>query len=337
MVIIALLDCDEGLFQVGNQVIHVFKTNRKPNSFGMDIGQFLSAFRELDVGGCRRVDNERTGVTDVCLETEYFYGFQELDNGCAVVLFKAKTQDCAGTLGEILGGERLVLAVFCVRVIDPRNFGARFQKFYNLFSRLYRFRKTFRKGFNSKKHQVRIERGDGTAQVIQVNGADTAGERRIREHVVKTAGYALLRHQEMRLAVELWELSVFPVELAVFYNGTGNHVAVTRKALGGRINNHVGAKIKRIQQVGGCHRVVDNQRDSVLVGDICDRFDIQNGGVRVGDRFDVDYLGVFFNECLEICRIVRVFYNVILDARLSESYLTPVSPKICSKLSKDPP
>ena len=76
MVIIVLLDCDEGLFQVGNQVIHVFKTNRKPNSFGMDIGQFLSAFRELDVGGCRRVDNERTGVTDVCLETEYFYGFQ---------------------------------------------------------------------------------------------------------------------------------------------------------------------------------------------------------------------------------------------------------------------
>ena len=137
MVIIALLDSGEGLFQVSNQVIHVFKTNREADGFGMDVGQFLSAFRELDMGGCRRVDNERTGVTDICLEAENFNGFQELDNGGAVVLFKAKAQDCAGTLGEILGGERLILAFFCVRVIDPRNFGARFQKFYNLFSRLY--------------------------------------------------------------------------------------------------------------------------------------------------------------------------------------------------------
>ena len=93
---------------------------------------------------------------------------------------------------------------------------------------------------------------------------------------------------------------------------------MTRKALGGRINDYIGPEIKRIQQVGGCHRVVDNQRNSVLVGDICDRFNIKNGGVRVGDGFNVNDLGIFLDKSLEIGGIVRIFYNVILDARLSE-------------------
>ena len=86
----ALLNSGEGLFQVGNQIVHVFETNREADGFGMDVGQLLGAFRELDVGGSRRVNDERAGVTDVCLEAKYLYGFQELDDGGTVILFKAK-------------------------------------------------------------------------------------------------------------------------------------------------------------------------------------------------------------------------------------------------------
>ena len=61
--------------------------------------------------------------------------------------------------------------------------------------------------------------------------------------------------------------------------------------LGGRMQHNVGAPFDRPDQVGRRQRVVDNERNPRLVGDLGDRLEIGNDAARIGDAFNEDCFG----------------------------------------------
>ena len=76
--------------------------------------------------------------------------------------------------------------------------------------------------------------------------------------------------------------------------------------LGGGMDDDVGAMLEGPDQVGRRHRVVDDEREAVLLGDRRDGLDVDDDAARIGDGFDEDRLGLGRDGGLEGRRIVRI-------------------------------
>jgi len=72
--------------------------------------------------------------------------------------------------------------------------------------------------------------------------------------------------------------------------------AVAGEPLGRRLPDEVGAVVERAAEVRGRERVVDEQRDAVVVGDVGDPLDVGRDQGRVPDGFEVDVGGVFVDR-----------------------------------------
>lgn len=85
---------------------------------------------------------------------------------------------------------------------------------------------------------------------------------------------------------KLGEVAVSPVEGPAFHNHPGNDIAMPPQSLGGRVYHDIRPVPERIQQVGGGERIVDNQRDTVVMGHGGDLFDVQHRRIGITDAFD---------------------------------------------------
>ena len=83
-----------------------------------------------------------------------------------------------------------------------------------------------------------------------------------------------------------------PVELAGVHDHAANGGAVAAEKLGGRVDDDVGAPLDGPHQGRRWRGVVDNQRQTVLVGDGGELFDVGNVELRIAQRFGVDGAGL---------------------------------------------
>lgn len=77
-----------------------------------------------------------------------------------------------------------------------------------------------------------------------------------------------------------------PVELAGINNDAAEGRAVAADELGSRVNNDISAVLNRTDEVRGTEGVVDYERQTVLVRNLCDSLDIRNIGIRVAESLE---------------------------------------------------
>ena len=93
--------------------------------------------------------------------------------------------------------------------------------------------------------------------------------------------------------------------------------------LGGGVNNDVCAVLQRADQVRGAEGVIHNNRQAVLVGDLCDS--VQIGDIRVGvaQGFQVDQAGVLLDGILDLFQVVGI-HKGSGDAKVGQGMLQQV-------------
>ena len=124
----------------------------------------------------------------------------------------------------------------------------------------------------------RLRRHAG-AVVAQRHRAHLHGEAEIAEGLGE--GEAVIGRIRLRHARELVVLP--PVEAAGFDDHAAHGVAVAADELRGRVEHEVGAVIEGPAEVGRGHRVVDDQRHAVALGDLGDRLEIEHDAAGVGE------------------------------------------------------
>src|SRR5262249_43177491 len=97
-----------------------------------------------------------------------------------------------------------------------------------------------------------------------------------------------------------------PIELAGLDHDTADRVAVAGEELGGRVYDDVRAPLDRAAEVGRRERVIDDERDTGVVGDLCDGLEIDDDAARIGETFDEDRLALLGQRALEVFRIARI-------------------------------
>ena len=111
--------------------------------------------------------------------------------------------------------------------------------------------------------QEGVERRDRRAEVAQAEHARGDGEGEIAEGLVQhDAAIFRARLRQHRIVARLR-----PVEGAAIDDDAADRIAVAADELGQRMHDDVGAMLDRPHQIGRGQRVVDDQRQAVLVGD----------------------------------------------------------------------
>ena len=88
--------------------------------------------------------------------------------------------------------------------------------------------------------------------------------------------------------------------------------------LGEAVHDDVGSPLKRPNEIRGRHRVVDDQRNTTVVGNTGDALDIENVVPGVGQHLAIEGLGVVTNLGAPLIEIVGVIYEGDLDAHLGQ-------------------
>ena len=150
--------------------------------------------------------------------------------------------------------------------------------------------------------QERIERRDRGAEIAQ--GQHAAGDREgeiaegfgedhaavfgpgRREH-----GIALVAH---------------PFERAAVDDHAAHRIAVPAQIFGRGMDDDVGAVFGGADQIGRSQRIVDDQRNLRVFGDLGDRLDVGDDPAGIGDQFDEHRLGLVGQRRAKRVRIVRV-------------------------------
>ena len=97
-----------------------------------------------------------------------------------------------------------------------------------------------------------------------------------------------------------------PVEFSRLDHDAAERVSMARQELRGRMNDDVGAVLDRPAQIRGRQRVVDDQRNARLMGDVGDALDVHDNAAGVGEVLDEDRLAFRGQRLAEILRLGRI-------------------------------
>ena len=171
--------------------------------------------------------------------------------------------------------------------------------------------KAERKGFSSLQQEEGVEGADRSALVAQENRAnvcDKGGRANcVRERNSVVAGVG--RGDRRVLS------ALFPIKLARVYNHAAKGCSVAADKLCGGVNDDVGSALDRANKEGSSKCVVDDNRNSVLVGDLRDGVDVRNVAVGISQSLKVNGLCVGLDRSFDFLKVMGV-YKSGLDAEL---------------------
>ena len=144
-------------------------------------------------------------------------------------------------------------------------------------------------GLHPLEQQKGVEGRDDGAGVPQENGADIGDKGGGAGGVRK--GYAVIA------GVGLGDGGVLPrglpVEFAGVHDDAAQGGAVAAQELGGRVDHDIGAMRNGTDEIGRAEGVVDDQGQTVPVGDGGDGVNVRDVAVGIAQRLQVNCLGVW--------------------------------------------
>ncbi len=281
------------LVQIGDDIVDMFDADRdahhvRPRPRGDQLG-----LAQLAVRGRGGMDDQRARIADIGEMAEQLDLRDQLHPGVVATL-QPEGEHRPALAAEISVGERLVgiglepgIGHPChlLVVLQPFGHGERIGAvpFH-----------AQRERFHPGQRQPCVLRGHGRPKVTQAKhaaGRDEGdrpdGLQRIDEHgpVIGSVG--------LRQAGKLVPCRL-PVELARIHDHPADRIAVTVEELGRRMRHDVRAVFERTAQHRRGHRVVDDQRDAVIMRDIGNRRDVGDHAARIGEALDEPSLGLTF-------------------------------------------
>ena len=161
---------------------------------------------------------------------------------------------------------------------------------------------TQRQSLGALQQQECVERRNGSTGITQQDSADVGYERsRTNSICERDAVIARVRLSDRRILA-----GCLPVELAGINNDAAEGRAVAADELGSRVNNDISAVLNRTDEVRGTESVVDYERQTVLVRNLCDSLDIRNIGIRVAESLDVNRLSIVLDSAFQFFQIVCI-------------------------------
>ena len=147
-----------------------------------------------------------------------------------------------------------------------------------------------------------IERRLARAEIAQADGVAVEGVGHVAEGLEEVeAVIGGLGAGEAR------ELASFcPVELAGVHHGAAHRRAGAAQELGGRVDDQGRAVVDRLAEPRCGERVVDDQGNACIVGDLRDRLEVADHAAGVGETLDEEGLGLGCQRALEVVRLVGV-------------------------------
>ena len=164
-----------------------------------------------------------------------------------------------------------------------------------------------------------VERADAGALVAQQDGADIGRE--------GSGTGSLGKRDAMVGGVGLSDLGVLATRLPIEVTAVDDHTAqrgtVAADELSCGVNDDVGAVLQRTEQIRGAEGVIDDDRKTVLLGDLGDSVDVGNVGIGVAERLEVDDRSVVLDGTLNLFQVMSIDKRG-LDAKLGERMLQQV-------------
>lgn len=164
-----------------------------------------------------------------------------------------------------------------------------------------------------------VERADAGALVTQQDSADIGcegggtGSLGKRDAMVGGVGLGDLRILAARL----------PVKVAAIDNHAAQRGAVAANELSCGVDDDVGAVLQRAEQIRGAEGVIDDDWQTMLLGDHGDSVDVGDVGVGVAERLEIDDRGVVLDGPLDLFQVMGIDEGG-LDAKLGERMLQQV-------------
>lgn len=161
---------------------------------------------------------------------------------------------------------------------------------------------TQRQSLGALQQQECVERRNGSTSITQQDSADV-GYESSRTNCICERDAVITR---VRLSDRCILAGCLPVELAGINNDAAEGRAVAADELGSRVNNDISAVLNRTDEVRGTESVVDYERQTVLVRNLCDSLDIRNIGIRVAESLDVNRLSIVLDSVFQFFQIVCI-------------------------------
>ena len=268
--------------------------------------------------GGSRVHDERLDVGHVGEQREHLQVIDELPSGLLATL-NLKGKDRGTAVGEVLLVELVIGVLRQARVVHLGDMAVADQELNNLLGVLDMAINAQRQGLGALEQDPGVERADAGALVTQQDSADIGCEGG------RTS--SLGKRDTMVGGVGLGDLGVLaaclPIEVTAVDDHTAQRGAVATDELGRGVDNDVGAVLQRTEQVRSAEGVVDDNRQTVLLGDLRDGIDVGDVGVGVAERLEVDDRGVVLDGTLDLVQVMGIDKRG-LDAKLGERVLQQV-------------
>ena len=270
----ALLAADgcEACLQIGDDVIDVLGADGQADGVLIDLllGQLLIV--QLAVGGGGRVDDQTLHVCNVCQQGEDLQVVNELE-GFFVATLDVEGEDGCAAVGEILLVQGVIRVIGQRGVVDLFHLGVVCQEFDHLLGVLHMALDAQAQGLGALQQQECIERGDGGTGIAQQDGADVGDEGGracgIGEGNTVIAGVGIGDVAELAAGL--------PVKLAAVHDDAAQGGAVAADELGGGVDHDVCAVLDGADQVRGAEGVIDDDRKTMLLGDLGDGVGLEFG------------------------------------------------------------
>ena len=309
----------KGLIEIVNDIIDVLRADGQADRRRRDArsGEFLLV--HLGVRRRSRMDDERLDIRDIGQQAEDLEMVDELLGRLSAAL-DLEREDGDTAVREVLLVELVVRMIRQGRMVDLIDMRVLGEVVDDLEGVLDMALDAQRQRLRALQQQERVERRERCALIAQDQRADVRSEGRCADILGKAdAVVARVRVDELR---ELARSD--PIELAAIDEDTAERRAVAADELRGRVDDDVGAVLERAQLIRRRKRAVDDERDLVLVRDIGDSLDVDEVGVRVADRLDVDGTRILLDGLLEDLDALRRVDERCLDTVVRERVLKEV-------------
>ena len=291
----------EALFKIVDDIVDMLRADGEADGVLMDTCGVKLLLGKLRMGSGRGMDNQRLYVGHVREQREDLQSVDEAERLILAALY-IKGEYGTAAVGEILLIQLMVGMVGKRGMIYPFDQRMIFKVFYDLLSVLRVALQPERKRFGSLQEQKCREGRDSRAGISEQDRADICRERcfagGLGEFYAVIAG---VRLRDPRISA-----GGSPVKASAVYNNSAEGRAVTADKLGGGMNDYVRAVLERTDKVGCAEGVVDNERQAVRVGDLCQSVDVGDVAVGIAEGLDVDRLCVGLNRRRDLLEIMDV-------------------------------
>ena len=247
------------------------------------------------------MDHEALDVGDVGEQREELQVVDELPRGVLTAL-DLEGEDRGTAVGEVLLVEVVVGVVGETRVVDLLDVRVVHEVLDDLLGVLGVALEAKRQGLGALEQQERVEGRDAGALVAEEDRADVGhvrgGTAGVGEGDAVVGGVGL---GDLRILAR-----GLPIEVTTVDDHAAKRGAVAADELRGGVDNDVSAVLERTEEIRRAKRVVHDDGQAVLVGNLGDGVDVGDVGVGVAEGLEVDEGGVVLDGRLDLVEVVGV-------------------------------